>query len=154
MTNSPPSSVARLPHAPLLVASIAVLAFFVVLNPPGAAPGRVEADEGVQAGEAFASPQSPGFAPVEADPFSATIPPEFQAAQILLLRVGPDERHMSIGQIGRGAGVEVVGRNEKGDWLAVSLNPGSSLYGWVKATMITGVRNISALPVTPVKLLP
>jgi hypothetical protein len=146
---------------PLVVIGVAVvIAFFVVLYPPdyrgvsaqprpavAEAQGGGEVDDGTIPGLSDARVQV-------VPPLATVVAPEQRARSVLVLKTGPDDRYVTVGQISSGSRVEVVGRSEKGDWLAISLTPGSKIYGWVRSNGVAGVVNVSALPVMPVKLLP
>jgi hypothetical protein len=130
-----------------------VLAFLVAMTPPGVLPAASH-DEGRRP-ETSVIPQP---LPSPELPFpervTRTQTPDYRASRVLLLYLGPDERYLTVGQIGRGAKVEIVGRNPKGDWVAISLTPGSKLYGWVPVAAISGLQDINALQVVPVRNLP
>ncbi len=144
---------------PLVVLGVAVvIAFFIVLNPPGYRAAVIDAPPAAEAqgGGTIDDGAIPGLteARIQVVPTIPTVvAPEQRARSVLILKVGPDDRYVTVGQIASGARVEVVGRNEKGDWLAISLNLGSTTYGWVRASGVVGVANVSSLPVAPVKLL-
>jgi hypothetical protein len=142
----------------LVLGSLGVIIFFVLLNPPVHSPAAINAPAvEAQGGNEIDDGNVPGLseARIQVVPVAPTaIPVQYRAGRVLLLRLGPDDRYVSVGQIANGAEVDVVGRNEKGDWLAISLTPGSKTYGWVRAASVSGLNNVSALPVTPVRLLP
>ena len=165
-------SIATLPSSPhwsipaVILGSFAVIAFLVALNPPvyqapsvePRAESRVEAAP-LQGGADVPLQDIPGLsaARIQVVPVLPTItPPEHRANRVLMLQLGPDDRYVTVGQIARGARVEVVGRNDSGDWLAISLNPGSRTYGWARAAGVTGLTtaNLTALPIAPVVRLP
>jgi uncharacterized protein YgiM (DUF1202 family) len=136
----------------------AVIAFFVILNPPPYNANARESNRPAEAsgGGSIEDGDVPGLseARIQVVPSLPTIiAPEVRAKSVLTLKTGPDSRYTTVGQIQNGAKVDVVGRNEKGDWLAVSLTPGAKTYGWVPASGVAGVTNVQALPVTPVTLL-
>ena len=148
----------------LLVGSFATIIGFVLMNPPVYRASAIEAPSHSQVpameGGADALDEVEPLAVAEMRPqiLSAltTVVSQNRANRVLLLRVGPDENYRPVGQIGSGARVDVVGRNEAGDWLAISLTPGSKTYGWVRATAVSGLTkaNISALPVAAVQRMP
>jgi len=146
-----------------VVGSLAVIAFLVALNPPVYRPSDIEPRtaraEGALQGGADTPPTSEALdaSKLAVVPVLPTIaPPAHRANRVLMLQVGPDERYLTVGQVARGARVDVVGRNEKGDWLAVSLTLGAKSYGWVPAAGVSGLSAtaISELPVKPVVRLP
>lgn len=136
----------------VFLSSVVVIAFFMVLNPPTAPEGVV-----AEAAEETPDVESRTEWPLIVEGF-ASVPtesePPFRALRVLILRLGPDERYLPIGQVGRGALLEVVGRNDRGDWLAVSLTPGSRLYGWTPVNAVSTSQDLTILPIAPVKLLP
>jgi hypothetical protein len=160
-------SVASLPTNPrwsipaLVLGSAAVIAFLVFLNPPAFHESEVRsrAEAAPEGGGELDDGTIPGLseARIQVVPMIPTIVAvEHRANRVLELRVGPDERYLTAGQIASGARVEVVGRTEKADWLAISLTPGSRTYGWVRTAGVSGLTasNIQALPVVPVVRLP
>jgi hypothetical protein len=144
----------------LVLGCLTVVAFFVVLNPPAyrAAATRPLPAEAQGGNDAADGNVGGSFAvPVPINPSVPTVvPADYRAGSVLVLRVGPDDRYLTVGQIASGARVEVVGRNDKGDWLAISLNPGSKTYGWARSTGVSGLTAtaLAGLPVAPVKRLP
>jgi hypothetical protein len=141
----------------VVIGVLTVIGFFVVLYPPDyKAVAKEQPTPEAQGGGSNDDGQTPGLteAPIQVVPPLATlVAGEQRARAVLILKVGPDDRYVTVGQIAGGARVEVVGRNEKGDWLAISLNPGSAIYGWARASGVAGVANIQSLPVAPVKPL-
>jgi hypothetical protein len=142
----------------ILLAVSIVLAFLVVLNPPRYHADAREAEHPAElsGGGMVDDDEVPGLseARIQVVPVLPTIvAPETRARSVLTLKTGPDNRYTTVGQVQNGSKVEVVGRNEKGDWLAVSLTPGAKSYGWVPAAGVSGVANVQALKVVPVTLL-
>lgn len=70
------------------------------------------------------------------------------------VHVGPSEFYMVVGTVAPGAQLRVVGRDESGEWLAVIFPPNSTLRAWLPADKVEGVRDIEALELEPVRLLP
>lgn len=137
---------------------VAVVVFFVLLNPPGYRAAAIDSPSAAEAqsGAALDEGVIPGLteARIQVVPTIPTVVANEQRARgVLILKLGPDDRYVTVGQIANGARVEVVGRNDKGDWLAISLNLGSKSYGWVRASGVAGVTNVGSLPVVPVDLL-
>ncbi len=160
---------ASLPSSPrwsmpgFLLGSLTVIAFLVALNPPvyqaSTVEPRVEAGAALEGGADGDAAVVPGLdaARIQVVPVLPTlVVPIHRANRVLMLQMGPDDRYVTVGQIASGARVEVIGRNEKGDWLAISLNPGARTYGWARAIGVTGLTtaHIQALPVAPVVRLP
>jgi hypothetical protein len=136
---------------------IAVITFFIVLNPPGyKAVAQENISTELQGGNDPGDGLVPGLSKARIQvvpPLSTVVAPEQYARSVLVLKLGPDDKYVTVGQISSGSRVDVIGRNEKGDWLAIALTPGSKVYGWVRASTVAGVTNVTALPVTPVNLL-
>lgn len=150
----------------LLLGSLAVIAFFVLQHPPGRQVSTAEAESIVDvsasmltepsrvaeiAGALSSDADSAGAEVLEEEIEAPLVHPEYRAASILLLHLGPNDKYLTIAQVSRGSRVEVLGRDEKGEWVAVNL--GANLYGWVRATAI-GDLDVTLLPVMPVRLLP
>ena len=69
-------------------------------------------------------------------------------------RVGPGALYGIVGALQAGAPVDVVGRDESGEWLAIVFPPNSVLRSWLPASHVLGVTDVEALPVEPVQPLP
>jgi hypothetical protein len=63
--------------------------------------------------------------------------------------MGPSRDYRVLGLLPRGS-VEVTGRNETADWLAINF---SSLRGWVPTSAVSGIADVHALDVLPPTLL-
>jgi hypothetical protein len=74
-------------------------------------------------------------------------------ARPVSLRLGPGDQYVLIGTMQAGALVDVVGRDETGEWLAVVFPPNSTLRAWLSAGEVLGVTNPQALPLEPVRLI-
>jgi uncharacterized protein YraI len=70
------------------------------------------------------------------------------------VRLGPGDRYPVVGLVPRAARVEIVGRDESSEWLAIVFTPGSNLHGWIPRTQVSNLRNVSDLPVASVTELP
>jgi hypothetical protein len=136
-----------------LLLTLGVLAFLVALSPPGALPAATRDEAAEHETSAITQPLPSPEIPFPENATTRSQAPDYRALRVLLLYLGPDDKYLTVGQIGRGARVEVVGRNPKGDWVAVSLTPGSKLYGWVPVAAIAGLLDINALQVVPVRTL-
>jgi uncharacterized protein YgiM (DUF1202 family) len=73
------------------------------------------------------------------------------ALTTLNVYVGPGELYQIVGLVAKGARLEVVGRDQEGDWLAIVFSRGSSLHGWVPRERVLGVE-VAQLPVAPVTI--
>jgi hypothetical protein len=90
----------------------------------------------------------------------AAIPPEHvspapspagpRAGRVVALYEGPSTEYPVLATLPRGARVEVVGRSADGEWLALSVAPGSPLYGWAPRTSIIDAPAASSLPLKPI----
>ena len=76
------------------------------------------------------------------------------AASAVSLHIGPSENYVVLGTLQAGAALEVVGRDETGEWLAVVFPPNSTLRAWLPASQALGVVGVDDLPIEPVQLLP
>jgi hypothetical protein len=91
---------------------------------------------------------TPGPTRAPSEP-SATPTPSIHTTAAIEVRVGPGEAYAIIGSIDRGVAVSVLGRNDPGDWLAISYPPGSAARGWLPAGSLEGLnaRELTALAV-------
>jgi hypothetical protein len=77
-----------------------------------------------------------------------------RALSTLTVRAGPGSGYISLGTARRGAELEVVGKNEEEDWLAIAYPPRSRLTGWVEADGVELEGSLASLPVaTPESLV-
>jgi hypothetical protein len=72
---------------------------------------------------------------------------------IVNVHLGPGNRFGVVGLVPRGARLEVVGRDQSGDWLAITFTPGSPFHGWVESAKVVGLPSVLDLPVAPVTQL-
>jgi hypothetical protein len=63
------------------------------------------------------------------------------------VRLGPADTYAIVGMVPRNAILEIVGRNETGDWLAIVFTPGSQFRGWVPKASVVNLTDVSRLPV-------
>jgi hypothetical protein len=70
--------------------------------------------------------------------------------RVVDVRLGPDSRYAIVGLMPRAAAIEIVGRDESGEWLAVVFTPGSRLHGWIERGQVMNLRDVSSLPVASV----
>lgn len=68
------------------------------------------------------------------------------SADILNLRAGPSLDEMKIGRLSAGTKLELLGRNEGGDWLWIRTEDGRK--GWVAAEFVQTEADLKALPLT------
>ena len=69
------------------------------------------------------------------------------------LRLGPSDQYVLIGTLQAGAVLDVVGRDETGEWLVVVFPPNSTLRAWLSAGDVIGVTEVESLPLEPVRLI-
>jgi hypothetical protein len=126
----------------MVLAALAYLLVVVALEPP---IGSRASDAPVSevSGIVQLNPAAP---PGVAVTPAATEP---RAARVLDVRLGPGDGYAIVGLVPRGGQVEVVGRDQSGEWLAISFNPGSKLQGWVPSAAIAGLGDVAALRVVP-----
>lgn len=98
--------------------------------------------------------QQPQFIEVPVLPSPTPLPGETPAPQVrataaLAVRVGPGDAFATVGTIGRGDPLEVVGRDFDSEWLAIEFPPGSNAQGWIPAADVEGLTlpNLQALAV-------
>lgn len=70
------------------------------------------------------------------------------------LHLGPNPDYVAIGTLQSGALVEVVGRDESGEWLAIVFPPESTFRAWLPTALVEEAGDVAALPVEPVGWLP
>jgi uncharacterized protein YraI len=80
------------------------------------------------------------------DPATVQAP---RARRTLDVRIGPSENYAIVGLIPTEGSLQVVGRNEAADWIAIVFTPGSTFYGWVPVAGVSGLEDVRRLPVIP-----
>jgi hypothetical protein len=124
----------------VLAGASGLVALLLLLPPPELDAGR-KAGVATDAEAAVAIPTTtPWFGP--------------RAERSLDLYTGPSSEYVVLGVVPRGAKLEVVGVSTDGDWLAVSIAPGSALYAWLPLDHIENPPDPDSLPVKPVRLIP
>jgi hypothetical protein len=73
-----------------------------------------------------------------------------RAARTLNVHLGPSEDYAIIGLVPRNGRLDIVGRNEAGDWIAIAFTPGSSFHGWIPGSAVLGIQDSRALSIVPV----
>jgi uncharacterized protein YraI len=63
------------------------------------------------------------------------------------VRIGPGNEYAAVGTINRGEPLDVLGRDNASEWIAVRFPPGSSARGWLPLSAIDNLTNVSALAV-------
>jgi hypothetical protein len=71
--------------------------------------------------------------------------PKSKSAQDV--RLGPGGGFAIIGLLGKGDSVEVVGRDNDGQWLAIRFPPGSAGQGWIPVAGVEGLSDVERLAV-------
>ena len=74
---------------------------------------------------------------------TATATPSVRTLANIEVRIGPGEAYAIIGSIGSDDPVAVLGRDDGGDWVAISYPPGSAGRGWLPAESLSGLSNSS-----------
>jgi hypothetical protein len=77
-----------------------------------------------------------------------------RTVSVVELHLGPSADYVVLGTLPRNAPLEVVGRDESGGWLAVSVAPSSRLYAWIPRSSASSAPANDALPLVPVRELP
>jgi hypothetical protein len=77
-----------------------------------------------------------------------------RTAGVVNLYMGPSEDYDVVGLLPAGADLEIVGRDTSGEWIAISVSPGSPFYGWMPVSKARGLPQLDSLKVAPVTLLP
>lgn len=70
------------------------------------------------------------------------------------VRIGPGSEFAGIGTIARGESLDVVGRDDKGEWIAVRFPPGSNARGWLPTRVIDNLETVTSLAVVAPTQLP
>jgi hypothetical protein len=96
-------------------------------------------------------PDAVESAAVVATPLPWTGP---RATRALDLYTGPSTDYVVLGVVSKGARLEVVGISEDGEWLAVTVAPGASLYAWLPLEQVENAPDVRTLAVRPVRLIP
>ena len=85
-------------------------------------------------------------------PLRITLGP--RTASAVTLHLGPSEDYVVLGTLQAGSPLQVVGRDETGDWLAIVFPPNSTFRAWLPVSETLEVDHIGNLPVEPVHFLP
>ncbi len=72
----------------------------------------------------------------------------------LEVRIGPGTQFAAVGTIGRGESVDVVGRDDLAEWVAIRFPPGSSARGWLPVRALENLTNLYGLTVAIATPLP
>ena len=64
-------------------------------------------------------------------------PPRTRSTQ--QVRIGPDDGYAVLGTLASGSEVDLQGRDDSGDWLAIEFPPGSSARGWIPTDAVDAV---------------
>ncbi|MPZ50823.1 MAG: hypothetical protein GEU75_16245 [Dehalococcoidia bacterium] len=80
----------------------------------------------------------------------ATLRQALPRARLLAnVHIGPSENYAVLGLVPQNGRLEVAGRNETADWIAIVFTPGSTFHGWVPASSVTGIKEVQALQIVP-----
>jgi hypothetical protein len=78
---------------------------------------------------------------------TGTPEPRPRATVALDVRLGPGNGFAIIGLLNRGESVEIVGRDDDAEWIAIRFPPGSTARGWVPVSSLEGVTGLDVLAV-------
>ena len=70
------------------------------------------------------------------------------------VHLGPDDLYVVLGTLQAGAPLDIVGRDESGEWLAIVFPPNSTLRAWLPVSQASGAFDVDDLPIEPVQPLP
>jgi hypothetical protein len=131
----------------MVVGAIAYLLVVVLL-----APRQSSSSDGVQEVKAVTEASSSQGGGALAGSTRQTTDPLLipRAGKALNVHAGPNENYAIIGQVPRDGRLDIVGRNEAGDWIAIVFTPGSRFHGWVPSAAVENVQDLRALTVVPV----
>ena len=113
--------------------ALGLMAFAVV--------GETEDDPDAEAVASSPTPGLSGSANLTPTPVRA------RTTSAIDVRIGPGSDYAAVGTIARGEILDLQGRDESGEWIAVRFPPGSSARGWLPARAIENLTNVSALAV-------
>jgi uncharacterized protein YgiM (DUF1202 family) len=100
------------------------------------------------------SPSGPDRSLPAAYPKPLVVPLGPRVASTASLHLGPGAEYAVLGTLQAGAHLEVVGRDESAEWLAIVFPPNSTLRAWLPASQALGMPEVEDLPIEPVRLLP
>jgi hypothetical protein len=86
-----------------------------------------------------ASPTETSSTPTPAPTGTATPEPMPQTTTALQVRIGPATGYAILGTLAGGSEVNLQGRDDTGDWLAIEFPPGSAARGWIPADDVDGL---------------
>lgn len=126
------------------VFAFAVLTMLVLASPPNQAT-RSEASEAGNLNESTSSVFQNYTMPWQAPQVTRT-------RSTLNVHLGPNRNYQILGSLPRGTIIEVIGRDETSQWVAIALSlvPGSVLTGWLPLADVEGVTDVSQLEVASV----
>lgn len=96
-----------------------------------------------QQAEAITEPTSAATAAASATP----TPVRARTNVAMDVRIGPGSEFAAVGTIARGEALEIFGRDNEGEWIAIRFPPGSSARGWLPVRAIDNLPNVSSLAV-------
>ena len=125
--------------------ALVLVGVFIALQPPG---------QRVMSGEAVPATKLAGAAmPGASDPLAAEASLAPRTRSVVDVYLGPGAGYAVVGLLPRASELDVVGRDENGEWLAIVLVPGSSLHGWIARANVVNLSDIYSLPIAPVTRL-
>jgi hypothetical protein len=133
----------------MVLAALGYLLVVILLAPPHASSGTERLQD--VDGAAETGPYQGGgtlLGPGTGEPDLRLLVP--RAGKTLNVHTGPSENYAVIGLVPRDGRLDIVGRNEAGDWIAIVFTPGSRFHGWVPSAAVENVQDVRALAVVPV----
>jgi uncharacterized protein YraI len=70
------------------------------------------------------------------------------------VRIGPGSEYAAVGTIGKGEPLDIFGRDNSSEWIAVRFPPGSTSRGWLPVKSIENLTEVTALAVVAPTPLP
>jgi hypothetical protein len=81
------------------------------------------------------------------EPSQTAVSGRYRVRATLDVRLGPGPGYGVFGLLSRGDMVDVVGRSEDADWVAILFPPGSAGRGWIPTDGVDGISNVRGLAV-------
>lgn len=86
--------------------------------------------------------------------FATATPVRARTAAPIDVRIGPGNEYAAVGTIGKGEALDIFGRDNEGEWIAVRFPPGSTSRGWLPVKAIENLSEVNALAVVAPTPLP
>jgi hypothetical protein len=95
--------------------------------------------------QAVTATPRPSATATEAPTATVTPVPPPRTLSTLQVRIGPHQQYAVLGTLARGNEVDVQGRDDSGDWLAIEFPPGSAARGWIPADAVGSLTLVQVL---------